>query len=232
MKKYLNLKFVGILLVLEGFLIFIPTILLGSSINWPQVLDEPASVVLPLIYQQAVPTTVGYYGYLVYSILFFPAVALTAMVASKHDQISPTITIAIVFSGLSALARSIGILRWLTVMPLLANMYQGGVANQEMIAIVFEAIDAYGGSIGEDLGVSIFASLAIGLLSFYTLKHKTLPTWASYLGLISALAILIPSVSIFGIDVGIFNVVSVSILQVWFMAVGGYFLIGKSHRII
>lgn len=225
MKNLANRKFLGLLLIIEGLLILVPTIVLGLAINWPQILGEPASVVLPLINQNSTATFLGYFGYLIYSILFFPAIALVSMYVLKEEKITATLNLAIIFSALSTLARSIGIIRWLTIMPWLANMYQQSSASNEVINIVYQAINQYGGSIGEDLGVSIFASLSVGLLSFYVIKHQVLPKSIAWLGLISAFAILIPALGIFGIDVGIFNIISVSAIQLWFMVLGTYFFI-------
>jgi hypothetical protein len=69
------------------------------------------------------------------------------------------------FGALSALARAIGILRWLTLMPALATAHAGAdPAARAQIEQLFTALNDYGGGIGEILGVSLFTALSLGLL--------------------------------------------------------------------
>ncbi len=77
------------------------------------------------------------------------------------------------FATLSALARSIGILRWLTVMPVLAAAHAAAdPAARGQIEFVFDALTTYGGGIGEVLGVSLFMALALGLLAIGALRRR------------------------------------------------------------
>jgi hypothetical protein len=67
----------AIFLIIEFLLIFAPLIILGTAINWPASLDEPASVNLPLILKHYMAMMTGYAIYLVYSLLFWPMAYLT-----------------------------------------------------------------------------------------------------------------------------------------------------------
>ncbi|SKB61792.1 protein of unknown function [Acetoanaerobium noterae] len=228
MKTVENSKRLGLFLLIEGLLIFVPMIILGQAINWPDILGEPANVVLPLIHQHSSETLIGYFSYMVYSILFFPAIALIAFNVSKEKYLEPSLWIAAAFGALSGATRSIGIIRWLSAMPILANLYSAGDnAAKESISVIFEAINAYGGSIGEDLGVSIFASVSVALISVYILKNKTLPKWTGWFGTAAAIAIAIPALGIFGIDVGVMVIASVAVVQFWFMFLGVYLMFRK-----
>ncbi len=64
------------LLFLETLLMIAPIVILGAAINWPASLDEPASVVLPLIVAQSSAVRLGYFLYLLYSVLFWPTALL------------------------------------------------------------------------------------------------------------------------------------------------------------
>jgi hypothetical protein len=51
----------GWLLIFESILMFMPIAILGQAINWPQSLNEPAAVVLPLLAQKASEVRLGYF---------------------------------------------------------------------------------------------------------------------------------------------------------------------------
>ncbi|MEQ8673852.1 MAG: DUF4386 family protein [Aggregatilineales bacterium] len=221
-------KSTGALLLFEGLLLFVPLIILGGAIGWPETLSDPASSMLPLIFEEADATRLGYFIYLVYSVLFFPVVVLAARVAVGNDQDNLYVRLAVGFGAASALARCIGIIRWLIPMPALAVAYTAPDATSETqatISIIFDVLNNFGGSIGEILGVSMFASFAILSIGVLILQNKAMPAWTGYFALISFAALLIPALEIFGIDPGIFLTISVLVIQLWFMIVGAYLLI-------
>lgn len=196
----------GVVALVFGFLMFVPVIVLGAAINWPASLDEPATVLMPLIVDQAAAVQFGYVTYLLYSILFLPAIALLGRVAGD----SLLVRVAIVLAGISALARSIGILRWLTVLPELAA--------KDGSPELFDAINSFGGGIGELLGVSIFGAGAVALIAIAL--RTALPRWITVTGLIAAAGLLLPWLEVFGLDLGAIISVSVAGLQFWFIALG------------
>lgn len=204
----------GTLSLLFGVLLFVPVIVLGATIGWPASLDEPATTLMPLILEQEAAVQVGYLVYLAYSVLFLPAIALIARALGD----SPTNRLAVMFAAISTVARSVGILRWLTVLPALAAAY--AVNPSTATAIAFDAINSYGGAIGELLGVSIFGALAIALTSVSIRRTQVLPHWLGIFGYIAAAALLLPWFEVFGVDLGAIISVSVTVVQLWFLAVG------------
>ena len=160
----------GVVSLLFGALLFVPVIVLGAAIGWPASLDEPATVIMPLILDQQVAVQFGYLVYLAYSVLFFPAIALIGRVLGD----SPTTRLAAIFAAISTLARSIGILRWLSVLPALAVAY--AAEPSAAIAIAFDAINSYGGGIGELFGVALFGGLWLRVAMIAALKFQRLPT--------------------------------------------------------
>lgn len=227
--KSLN-QFTALILIVEGLLIFAPTIILGAAINWPDSLNQPADVVLRAIYEEADAVRIGYFSYLIYSILFFPVIALSVRIAATNDQSNIYVRMAVGFGAISALARSIGIIRWLIAMPALAEIYNAtgtSAQTQESIAITYEVLNNFGGSIGEILGVSMFASLAMLMVAIVIFQNKGLPQWTGYFALISVAALLVPALEIFGVDAGIFLTLSVAVVQFWFLFVGVYLLFAR-----
>jgi len=211
----------GFLLILEGLLMIPPLIILGAAINWPASLSEPASVNLPLLAEKASAVQTGYFIYLIYSILFFVVMLLTARIVSENREFNGWLKATAGFAMASTLARCIGIVRWLSVMPVLAKGYVGGSAEaQATISVAYDAINAYGGTIGEALGVGIFAGLSLISLSIAMFGNKDNPKWLAVCGLLAGFAVMIQSVELFGIDLGALISVLVSILHVWLFAIG------------
>lgn len=225
-------KWAGFVSILQGLLIFIPTIVLGAAIEWPDSLDDPASIALPRLLENEGAVRAGYFAYLIYSILFLISIALLSQVMlGKNPGILMRIIIALAVA--SALARTIGIVRWLAPMYDLAEMWEKAAtdAEREALSITFETLNSYGGTIGEVLGVSIFAALAILLLSLGNLSQKTLPRWISVFGIIAAIGLLWTSTEILGIDPGSNAIfLGTTIVQFWFLFTG-IWLILRGNRI-
>ena len=221
----------AIFLIIEFLLIFAPLIILGAAINWPTSLDEPASVNLPLILEQYMATMTGYFIYLVYSLLFWPMAYLTGRAIVIGDTENTLFRVASGFAALSTLARTLGIVRWLFAMPVLARMYINPATTEnfkENISIVYEMLNAYAGGIGELLGVSLFASIWLVLISILLIRSSHWPNWLGYFGLIVAASLLLNLFEMIGIDMGAMISISETLQHFWMLATAVVFLRKKA----
>jgi hypothetical protein len=217
-------RYGGALLIAEGVLAFMPLAILAPAIGWPASLGEPAAVQLTAIAAEADAVRMGYSVYLLYSLLILPAMAVLA----HHTLRGPgarapmsLITTVIGFAGASALARCIGILRWLTVMPLLAAEYAtADAAQRPEIERLFSALSEYGGAIGEVLGVSLFMAAAMLALLVPAWRSRSMPRVFSGSGILVALGIAALSLPIFGSPELMPIAVAVTALSMWQIAVG------------
>lgn len=213
----------GWMLILESLLMFVPIAILGHAINWPQSLGETAAVVLPLLTQKATEVRLGYFIYLVYSILFWLVALFTIRVVSNGKSESIWLRLAKGFGIASTIARCLGIIRWLVAMPALATLYINPATStqtREAIAVVYRVLNDYAGAIGEVLGVSLFAALWLAIVSLNILHTNVLPRWIGFLGLFSATLLAVQLAELFGVDLGAFISVSVSFLQLWLLIAG------------
>ncbi len=168
---------------------FIPIGVLGSAIDWPKSLGDPAAKMLPILVQNATAVRFGYLVYLGYSILFWVVAMLVIRVLERETSGSSWLRIASGFGIASAIARCLGIIRWLVAMPALATLYTDpsiSAATRESIAVVYRALNDYAGSVGEVLGVSLFAALWLAIVSLNILQTGVLPRWLGFFGLVSA----------------------------------------------
>ncbi len=195
----------GFVAIFHAVLIFVPLGVLGAAIGWPANLDLPASHNLPLVLSQSIAVKTGYGSYLLYSLLFFPVMLLIAHAISGQKAMRTAIKIALGFALISTLARCLGIIRWLTVMPVLATQFEkGDLATKTQISLIYDAFNTYFGSVGEVLGVSLFTSISVGLLSFAMLNNQRFPKWLAIIGLIATAGYIFLSLEIFGYDLGVF----------------------------
>lgn len=210
----------GALLIADALLALAPVVVLGAAIGWPASLDRPPAEQLAAIAAAPDAVTFGYGLYLLYSILVAPVMIGLAARTFGGLQHPVAATVA-AFGALSALARSIGILRWLTVMPELATSHAAAdPATRAQIELVFAATTAYGGGIGELLGVSLFMAIAVGTLSVAGWLRNAMPTWLATLGVVTAAglgALFLPALRV-AVDVPV--AAAVSMLSLWMIAAG------------
>ena len=210
----------GLLLIAEALLSFAPLAIMAPAIGWPASLGNPAAQQLQAIAAAPGAVTAGYGLYLLYSILVAPVmIGLAARLAGGLS--SPLGATVAAFAALSALARSIGILRWLTVMPALAAAHGAAdPASRAQIELVFNAVTQYGGGIGEVLGVSLFMAAALGTLCVGAWLRGGMPSWLAGLGLLSALLLAGLALPVFGGPKLVPVAAAVSLLSVWMLAAG------------
>ena len=210
----------GALLIADALLSFAPVAVLGAAIGWPASLAKPAAEQLAAIHGNAGMVALGYGLYLLYSVLVAPVmIGMAAKVfGGLHRPAAATVA---AFGALSALARAIGILRWLTVMPVLAAAHvAAGPGQQAQIELAFTAVTSYGGGIGELLGVALFMALSLGTLCAAALHSGGMPRWLAALGLASTAllaGLLLPA---FGGTERVPVAAAVILLSLWMLAAG------------
>nr|QOV08975.1 hypothetical protein HULAa2F4_00001 [uncultured Micrococcales bacterium]QOV09046.1 hypothetical protein HULAa3G5_00032 [uncultured Micrococcales bacterium] len=220
------LGFTGILSILQGLLIFVPTFVLGAAINWPDSLDYPASQLLPELIEQEGAVRFGYIAYLIYSILFVVSMFMLTKLSSGKAMAS-MFGIILAFAVASTTARSIGIVRWLVPMPQLAESWNSAATDQERyaISVTYDSLNLFGGTVGEVLGVSIFAALSLLAISIAFLRDG-LPKWIGIFGLVSVAALLATTTELMGFEPDTFVLVfGTTAIQLWFLAVGLWLLV-------
>jgi hypothetical protein len=210
----------GWLAIVHSLMFLIPLTVLGAAIGWPANLDMPASHNLPLVLSESFNVKLGYSVYLLYSILFWPTVLLVSRAISGRDGASVLLQLATGFALVSTLARSLGIIRWLSVMPVLATQYSSADASlQASISVVYEAFNAYAGRIGEVLGVFLFSAISLWLLSV-ALWRAAYPKWLSVLGMLTASGLSLLSLELFGLDMGTWIAPFSVLYMVWMVCLG------------
>jgi uncharacterized protein with PQ loop repeat len=225
-----NSMAISLFLFFISVLSFAPMVILGPAIGWPASLRNPAADQLMAIARAPQAVALGYGVYLLYSVLMLPAMVLIARrVYGSLASVGAVMVVA--FAAVSVLARSVGILRWLTVMPELAQQHAKATeAQRSAIELVFQAVTLWGGGIGELLGVSLFMALSVAIAMAGAWVRRSMPRWLVALGVVSAVLLLAMMLPALGIAIKVPVALAVSVLTVWMLAVGIWFwLDGKLH---
>ena len=180
----------GLCLTLGALAFLVVFSYLAANFNYPDVLDGPASTVLPSL----LGTGTG--GRLVWTIYaFLPLIWIPAGVAA-FEALSPLrrgpMRLAMFFAFLAAIAMMLGLMRWPSIHWHLALAYvQAGPAEQAVLAATFDGLNTYlGNFIGEFLGEMAF-SLFFLLTSLAWLQSPGRARWIGWLGVVTAVAGLI-----------------------------------------
>ena len=210
----------SVLLIAAAVLSFLPIAILGPAIGWPASLRAPAAQQLAAIAAAPAAVALGYAVYLLCSVLILPVMTLLAWRCSG-SLAKPMAVMVVAFAAMSALARSIGILRWLTAMPAMAQQHAAAdPAGRQVLETIFTTITTYGGGIGELLGVSLFMALSLGLAMVAAWTGKTLPRWLAAFGMASALLLFALFLPTIGISIQVPIAVAATVLAVWMMVAG------------
>ncbi len=208
---------IALFLIVEALLAFAPLAILGPAIGWPASLRDPAGQQLAAIAAAPLALTLGYSVYLLYSLAILPVAVIVAWrVTGLTGKLSALI---VALGALSALSRVIGILRWLTVMPILASGYASAdPETRAAIELTFSAINSYGGGIGEVLGVALFGGLWLLVAMAAALRSRSLPLWLIVFGVVAAVLQLALAAPTLGIAVQVPVAVAVTVFVLWLVA--------------
>ena len=163
---------------------------LSSTFDWPDILREPADVVLPAFAAGGASLVWTWFATAwTYAVLAVPVLLLPAVLGRRAD---PALRVATYAGATSVLLSLIGFLRWVFVVPPLADSYViGDPVTQAAVAAAWTAQHQFGGALlGEHLGQLLVIAWSI-TLSVIILRSRVLPRWLGMAGLVvSALYLL------------------------------------------
>lgn len=158
---------------------------LSATFDWPDILREPASVVLPAFAAGGAGLVWTWFATAwTYGLLAVPVLLLPAVVGLRQD---PVMRVATYAGAASVLLSLIGFLRWVFVVPQLASSYTAGdPATQTAVAAAWTAQHQFGGALlGEHLGQLLVIAWSVSL-SAIILRRRILPKWLGATGLVAS----------------------------------------------
>lgn len=230
----------GILLILLIILSNIPYMLLMQTFGYDDILREPVDVVLTKFKAGGTELILIWFGFGLAALLFIPASLLLHHVLNlptqRNDQ--PYLSITTLMRALSGILQAIGLMRWVFVIPVLANLYvqSSNSTTQKVIRVIYQAVHQYGGVvIGEFLGQILLIGWTIGI-GIAMLRSPLIKPWLAWFGLFTTpllllgqselLATVIPSLPIFET-----TPIGFILWEVWLLTVGIYLTRVSKHRV-
>lgn len=204
-----NRQLTGILLISGALLINIPYTLLIMNFNYPDILREPVGDIL--VQFQAGGNALIFTWLLFAWIslpLFFGILMLRRTLSERPSHLLDAAT---ALGIIAFITQVIGLLRWVFVVPVLANMYTDPTSSEATLAaveVVFQAIHQYGGVVmGEHIGQ--LATIGwLALVSVAALRDRLFSPWLAWLGLTTSVVYLLNQTDLFATVIPGFPVVA------------------------
>ncbi len=155
---------------------------LSSTFDWPDILREPADVVLPAFAAGGTALVWTWFATAwTYAVLLVPILLLPTVLGRRSD---PALRAATYVGATSVLLSLIGFLRWVFVVPPLADSYVAGDATtRAAVEAAWTAQHQFGGALlGEHLGQLLVIGWSV-TLSVVILRSGVLPRWLGIAGL-------------------------------------------------
>jgi Domain of unknown function (DUF4386) len=200
----------------------LPYLWLVAHFGYDDILREPTADILQKFHAGGSSLVLAWLGFALSALLFIPVALAFRKLMSAYglaDQGSTALAIA------SAVAQTIGLLRWVLVVPWLAGIYvntSATASSKETVLLVFEAVHRYGGMvIGEMVGQLLLMGWT-ALIATQLYRSRLIPRWLSTLGLLTVPFWLVGQTELLHKVVP--AIVSVEVIPVAFMAWEGWLL--------
>ncbi len=184
----------------QFILIWTTFFILSVTINWPASLDDPADISLPRLLANEGAVLAGYGCYFLAALLLVPA---TAALNARLSVSGPMSCFTMALATLAALAKAIGISRWLFVMPDLARAYAADQGDRPNIVLAFDILNDYAGGVGEVLGVGLMGGVWTILMAGLVLRSgERRRGWVGWFAVIAGASLFLAIPAGFGVDLG------------------------------
>ena len=159
---------------------------LSASFDWPDILREPAEIVLPAFSAGGTSLIWTWFATAwTYALLAIPILLLPWAIDRRHD---PLVKVATWLGAASVLLSAIGFLRWVFVVPALARSYADGDANtRTAVEAAWTAQHQFGGALlGEHLGQLLAIAWSVGVSVALLRTTVRSRRWVGIAGLVAS----------------------------------------------
>ncbi len=178
-------KLTGLLFIAGAILVNVPYTLLIMNFDYPDILRQPTGDILTQ-FQAGGDALI--YTWLAFAWVGLPLLA-GILLLHKLMPDTPMLKVATTAGVLGGITQMIGLLRWVFVVPILAQTFTdpgSTPATKDAVLVSFQVIHQYGGVVlGEHLGqaFTIFWMMLVSLTMF---KSDLFKPWLGWFGLLAS----------------------------------------------
>jgi hypothetical protein len=227
-------KAIGLLLIVGAIGVFIPYIILTITFEYPDILREDTTIILTKFHEGGSSLILTWWAF---AILSLPLLIAYVLIGQKFETKLCFIKWVTTLGVISVIVQIIGLLRWVFVVPVLADNYVGAMdaAAKSAVTISFQTVHQFGGVLlGEHLG-QLFTVIWTVMISYAFLKLNTFSKWVSWLGIIASIIYLLAQAELFATVIPGFPVwdmagfIGSTLWLIWLIIVGIKFIITKKE---
>lgn len=185
MNRLQLVRLTGLLFICLVVLLNIPYLLLIQRFEYDDILRQSVDNVLTKFHAGGTSLIITWFVFGLAALLFIPAsILLHKIIAHKDMPYLVTATVAGAFSGI---LQSVGLMRWVFVVPVLANLYTTttDTVTRRAVSVTYQAVHQYGGVvIGEHLGQTLLVYWTLGV-AIAMQQSPLFKSWISFMGFIT-----------------------------------------------
>jgi hypothetical protein len=187
----------GVLLIVAPIWLNTTFALLGKRFDYPDILRRPTGEILERFRAGGSTLILLWWAFMLSGLLLIAGVVLLGQVLS----FAGVVPVAVTFGILAGLVQSLGLLRWVYVVPGLARADADATLEpslRDANAAVFQAFHHYlGVGVGEHLGY-LFTGLWSVLIGIGVIQGTALPTWLGWPGIVIGIGLVVVSAEFLG----------------------------------
>lgn len=173
----------------------IPFAILGSTFHYPDILREPAAIVLERFTAGGAGLVLTWYAFLLSAMLMIPVAAALATQLPALAERPMARMLTLIAGGGAGLLQAIGLSRWVFAVPALARVQTDPTATDAARAqaqATFDMLNNWGGvAIGEHLGQILTVTFVVAIAASQLAWKPRLDLATGLAGLMAALMITI-----------------------------------------
>ena len=189
-------KKIGWLLIGGAIGVFIPYTILTMTFEYPDILRQDIGNVLTKFHERGSSLILTWWAF---AILGLPLLIAYIKIGQLLENRLSFIRWATTLGVISGIVQIIGLLRWVFVVPVIADNYvtSADPVIKEIAKNSFQTFHQFGGVLlGEHLGQLLTIAWTI-MMSIAFVRLKLFPQWISWLGIISSVIYLIAQAELF-----------------------------------
>ena len=183
-------KIAGALMIIAAIGVFIPYTILTIIFEYPDILRQDTGIILTKFHDGGSRLIFTWFAFAIAGVPLLPAYIL---IGQKLENKFFWARFATTIGVIGLIVQMVGLLRWVFVVPVLADSFVNAndVATQSAFVVSFKSIHQFAGVLlGEHLG-QLFTIVWTILMSLSFVKLKLIPKWIGWLGYLSSFIYLL-----------------------------------------